>query len=519
MPPKEAPPQPPREPPPSGLQSLGEEAEDYDSGNLAPEDVEAAAVRVERSLKRGRLNITLLEARNVRKKGGGKKFSADAYVKLVLGINPLTQMETKSKTLKKSASPIVFHEEVVAFDVTDPRGLLATGDIPLKIEVFDENLLSDELLGQVTLSALRFLDGQVHRETLPLSLPASGERDAGELDVEIKLDVAFVGMLSIVLVEGRNLKSMELIGKQDPYCKLSIGAFSKRSKTINKGGRNPYFGEEEVVFWITEDLWTHRMQLALFDEDIGSDDLIGDATFSVLHFMEKLGSQEHVIALKNSGHNAGEVVVKVEFFPAGDLTVRCVAARQLRSVDAIGRQDPYVKLTLEGRATKSVMKTKTDTDGGREPEWEDAPFAFQVVDQYNMLVEVWDEDLVGDDDLIGSANISLLPIFRYGYVDDWLNLWNKGKFGAKEPAGQLHLEMTFEAPAGVAYPQHQIGMDRFAEKERRTKETAGSGPIGDNKESETAATLAALTAASAKASAVSAATRASSKPTEMCVLL
>ncbi len=77
-------------------------------------------------------------------------------------------------------------------------------------------------------------------------------------------------------MEGRNLKSMELIGKQDPYCKFEHGNLTKRSKTIEKGGRNPYFGEEEICFWITAESWVQDMMLRLYDEDVGSDDFIGE---------------------------------------------------------------------------------------------------------------------------------------------------------------------------------------------------------------------------------------------------
>ncbi|KAJ0396085.1 hypothetical protein ATCC90586_003497 [Pythium insidiosum] len=472
-PPPGPPPQPPKGPPPA--KTPPEEPKEEPALPLEA---------IQRLLKRGRLNFKLLEARHLKKKGGTeKKFSADPYIKLKIGTHPMHALELKSKTLKKSTSTVNFHEEVVFFDITKPDTLITDGDVPLKLEIYDENLISDELIGEVRFSALRYFDGKPHRETLPLSLPSTSE-SCGELEVEIKMDIALVGMISIVLLEGRNLKSMELIGKQDPYCKLTIGQFTKRGKTVQKGGRNPYFGEEELLFWITEDLWVERMRLSVFDEDIGSDDLIGDATFSVLHFMERLGPQDHVIPIKNSGQNAGDVAVKIEFFPAGMMTIQCHAARQLRSVDAIGRQDPYTKITLEGKATKSIKKTKTDTDGGREPEWENEIFTFEIVDQYNMIVEVWDEDSVGNDDLIGSATVSLLPIFRYGYVDDWLNLWHKGKFGNKDPAGQLHLEMSFVGPPGVAYPQHQIGMDKFTEKERRTKETANQPKDAEQPEDE-----------------------------------
>jgi Ca2+-binding EF-hand superfamily protein len=457
---------------------------------------EAAATlaAIQKLLRRGRLSFTLLEARELRRKGGSadaRRFTADPYVKIVLGTNPLTALEKRSKTLKKSGSPVIFHEEVVSFALTDPVAMVTDGDLSVKIEVFDENLLSDELLGEVKLSALRFFDGQPHREVFPLSLATSPGAPCGEIEIEVRLEEALIGMLSIVLMEGRNLKSMELIGKQDPYCQLSIGKFTKRGKTIEKGGRNPYFGEEELLFWFGDDLWTEPMALKVFDEDIGSDDLIGDATFSVLHFMAHRGAQEHAIPLRNKGSPAGEVLMRIEFLPAGILTVTCHAAKQLRSVDAIGRQDPYVKLTLDGRAVQMVRKTKTDTDGGGEPEWGGEVFRFDVVDQYNLQVEIWDEDSVGADDLIGAASLSLLPIFRYGYADDWLKLWVKGRFGNKDPAGMLHLEMSFEAPTGIAYPQHQVGMDRFTEKERRTKETAGMIPSASEPDGDQDAAMAA----------------------------
>ncbi|KAF4135347.1 EF-hand domain pair [Phytophthora infestans] len=471
-PPKDPPPQPPKAVPPP-LPTQNEPEKDVAA------EAAASLAAIQKLLRRGRLSFTLLEAREIRRKGGpvdAKRFSADAYVKIAVGTTPLSAQEKRSKTLKKSGTPVIFHEEIVSFDLTDPVALVTDGDLPIKIEVFDENLLSDEMLGEVKFSALRFFDGQPHREVFSLSLSATPGAPCGEIEIEIKLEEALVGMLSIVLMEGRNLKSMELIGKQDPYCQLSIGKFTKRGKTIERGGRNPYFGEEELLFWFGDDLWTQQMALRVFDEDIGNDDLIGDAKFSVLHFMAHRGAQEHAIPLRNKGSPAGEVLMRIEFFPAGILTVTCHAARQLRSVDAIGRQDPYVKLTLDGRAAQMVRKTKTDTDGGSEPEWEGEISCFDVVDQYNLQVEVWDEDSVGDDDLIGAASLSLLPIFRYGYADDWLKLWVKGRFGNKDPAGMLRLEMSFQGPAGVAYPQHQAGMDRFTEKERRTKETAGMIP-------------------------------------------
>ncbi|RHY21456.1 hypothetical protein DYB32_009809 [Aphanomyces invadans] len=113
-----------------------------------------------------------------------------------------------------------------------------------------------------------------------------------------------------------------------------------------------------------------------------------------------------------------------------------------------------MKVTLEGACIKSVMRTEIDTDGGKEPEW-NQEFEFDVVDQFTMMVECWDHDGMGDDDMIGETSLSLLPVFRYGYVDEWVPLTFRGKFGSSQKAGDVHIQLSFVGPDGIGYPQHQ----------------------------------------------------------------
>ena len=193
---------------------------------------------------------------------------------------------------------------------------------------------------------------------------------------------------------------MELVGKQDPYCKFELGKYIKQGKTVLKGGKNPYFGEEEYLFWITEDNWVTPLKLSCYDEDIGSDDLIGTTHFSVLEFMQETGRSEHVLSLLNNKKAAGDVHLKLEFFPSGKLQFNCISGRDLRDVDSVGQQDPYLKFILEGGCTKSTKRTKVHNDGGTTPNWSEK-INFDVVDQFNITIECWDADTVGDDDLIG----------------------------------------------------------------------------------------------------------------------
>ncbi|RHY21455.1 hypothetical protein DYB32_009808 [Aphanomyces invadans] len=281
--------------------------------------------------------MTLLEARGLcrpgaKKDDGKKAFKADVYCKLKVGATTKHVKELKSRTWKKSGRDVGFQEEVLAVNLDHPENMLtAANDLLVTVDVWDENMIADELLGTCDVSLLRFMDGHTHRQTVPL-VHIKSRLPAGEVDMEFHLDIAVPGMLSIIIMEGRNLKNMELIGKQDPYCKFEHGSTTKRTKTIDKGGTHPYFGEEELCFWITRESWVHDMVVRLFDEDVGSDDFIGEGSFSVLKAMQVPGavSTEIVIPLANGGKPAGELFCKAQFFPAGHLTMKCIAGRKLR---------------------------------------------------------------------------------------------------------------------------------------------------------------------------------------------
>ena len=75
--------------------------------------------------------------------------------------------------------------------------------------------------------------------------------------------------------------------------------------------------------------------------------------------------------ISNKGKPTGEVQLRFEFFPAGRLKVTCHAGRNLIDKDSMGRQDPYCKFTLNTDLVEIERKTKTDTDGGTEPLWEE----------------------------------------------------------------------------------------------------------------------------------------------------
>jgi Ca2+-dependent lipid-binding protein len=453
-PPPGAPPPPPgiAPPPPGGVPP-------------APPDVAAALPPSQNLVKPGRLNIKCIEGRNLSTKDQTSSTKIDPYIKLQLGKNKKAQRK-RTQTQKNCGKNADFKNEQAFFDMHEPGLTMLDGDIVLTVAVWDDNMITDDLLGEVEISILRFFDGTKIKEWFPLSLPKSSSKLTSEILLEFDFEAALIGMLSVTIYEGRNLKNMELVGKQDPYCKFDFGKkYTKRSKTVKKGGRNPYFKEEELLFWVSKDNWHNDLILSCYDEDVGSDDLIGQARFSVLPYMVQEEAKQELVQLRNKKDKTGEILMKIEFLPAGTLTIQCIAGRNLLATETMGNQDPYVVFITEGLCQKTTKRTKTDVDGGTEPQW-DETLDIKVVDQYNLIVECWDKDALSKDDLIGKTEMSLLPIFKKGFVDDWVPIHAKSKWGGNESAGELHLIFEFVGPPGVAYPQHQPTMDSFDDSER-----------------------------------------------------
>ena len=124
------------------------------------------------------------------------------------------------------------------------------------------------------------------------------------------------------------------------------------------------------------------------------------------------------------------------------------------------RMDPYVALTMDGHAAHIVKRSTTDKDGGCDPVWE-CPIEFDIVDQYLVDVEVFDQDLSGTDILLGTAQISLLPVFKSGESNIWLTLLLRREgFGVKE-TGAINFQLRFSGPPNIAFPQYRHDIDSF----------------------------------------------------------
>ena len=105
--------------------------------------------------------------------------------------------------------------------------------------------------------------------------------------------------------------------------------------------------------------------------------------------------------------------------------------------------------------------------------------------QYELTMEVYDEDLITKDDLIGKQKISLLPYFKRGYVEEWIPIHNKARgWGGEENAGEILIRWDFKGPKGVSYPQRQPLVDSFDDSERIDKDALEQAELDEAEEEE-----------------------------------
>ncbi len=136
------------------------------------------------------------------------------------------------------------------------------------------------------------------------------------------------------------------------------------------------------------------------------------------------------------------------------------------STAGVQRFDPYVSLTLDGMALQIIKRTPADKDGGKDPIWNN-DITFQVVDQYQMQLQVYNQAVAGKDILLGYAEISLLPAYRNGVTEFWTALKQQRANGGIKEVGDILLKLSFVGPPNVYFPQLRDEVDKFDDTLRK----------------------------------------------------
>ncbi|XP_049639449.1 synaptotagmin-1 isoform X1 [Suncus etruscus] len=199
--------------------------------------------------------------------------TSDPYVKVFLLPDKKKKFETKVH--RKTLNP-VFNEQ---FTFKVPYSELGGKTLVMAVYDFDR-FSKHDIIGEfkVPMNTVDF--GHVTEEWRDLQ---SAEKEEQEKLGDICFSLRYVptaGKLTVVILEAKNLKKMDVGGLSDPYVKIHLMQNGKRLKkkktTIKKNTLNPYYNESfsfEVPF---EQIQKVQVVVTVLDYDkIGKNDAIG----------------------------------------------------------------------------------------------------------------------------------------------------------------------------------------------------------------------------------------------------
>ena len=235
------------------------------------------------------------------------------------------------------------------------------------------------------------------------------------------------GRLSVKCIQAANIRRKDQNSsgtKIDAYLVLQLGDFKKaprlKTQIRKRSGQNPQFMNETVSFDLVNPKEFVRnndikLTIELWDSNAWDDDCLGTVTLSAVRFLSILEAQNEWLPLTYPGDESSNSKVQVEFnfeqAKVGMAVFTLYEGRGLGSSEMkLGGNSlaPYVSVSVGETYHK---RSQTILDGGTEPYFGEEQILMWV-DNENWVepavTTVWHED-IGDHDLVGKADFSLLP--------------------------------------------------------------------------------------------------------------
>jgi len=123
------------------------------------------------------------------------------------------------------------------------------------------------------------------------------------------------GKLTITVIEVKDLKDTELIGKMDPYVKLECGKEHHKTKTMKHAGRNATFNQ---TFIFNLEGKEDSLHIHVMDEELISDDHVGRVDIPLQKAASITDKFWYQLVDRNDFHKmTGQVCVQVSFVGTG----------------------------------------------------------------------------------------------------------------------------------------------------------------------------------------------------------
>jgi len=249
--------------------------EDLESGEKVEEEKKLGKIQfsLDYDFQQNNLAVGVIQAADL--PGMDMSGTSDPYVKIYMLPDKKKKHETKIH--RKTLNP-VFNE---TFNFKVPYNEIGAKILVMAVYDFDRFSRHD-IIGELRVPMNAVDLGAVTEEWRDL-ISAEGDKENEKLgDICFSLRyVPTAGKLTIIILEAKNLKKMDVGGLSDPYVKITLmqvggKRLKKKKTTIKKNTLCPYFNESfsfEVPF---EQIQKVSLLVSVYDYDrMGKNDLIG----------------------------------------------------------------------------------------------------------------------------------------------------------------------------------------------------------------------------------------------------
>jgi hypothetical protein len=123
------------------------------------------------------------------------------------------------------------------------------------------------------------------------------------------------GKLTLTVHRGEELRDVQLIGKQDPYCELTIGSEKFKTKVHDDGGKNPVWNQ---AFLFNLDGKSDKLSVLIKDKEVLSDRNIARVDIPLMTLLKEEKQQKiQVYNPENFTQVAGSLYVTAQFEGTG----------------------------------------------------------------------------------------------------------------------------------------------------------------------------------------------------------
>ena len=399
-------------------------------------------------LKPGRLSITCRSAQNIRARINSKNNSNSNNLTsphLIFKLNS-TEYSTTNNKSQVVGHDIHFNDEVISFNLPSPN----ENDV-LEIELRD----NENSIGKATYSISNVLLSPPTSEENVTMLPIMRESDV-TTNAVVNLSFSFVQAKHGVIKLSPSLQIAD--GNTNNMYALITTPHGQSKKTLLATDDNA----NAIGIWIDESNTFDNCSIQLHSDTDNS--CIGSGELSLLSCLNgtEVDNAISYVSLSSfdavgsdSNNSPQEMKISHYFLEAGVVQVEPISAANLHNSPT----NPHIifKTTGKSRSTKTMTSSAGVLESNSSYSWKDEAISLSVVDEYTLTVECCDyEDISGDHVLLGSAEVSLLPLFKTGRLDVDLNLILVTDFGETLNGGQVSLSLSFTAPKNHAYPKDQL---------------------------------------------------------------